>query len=178
MTTAKKTAAPQETLKQVETMVAASKEAMETMVKTSGDAANKSYEQAVTMTKEQIAKQSETFFKSYDGLTELNRANLDAVNASGAIMTKGIEEIGKAWFGFTQSSLEQAAGTMQALMGCKTLRDVMELQNGFAKTSFDQTIAETAKLSEMSVKVANDAVEPIKARMNSSVEFFMKPVAA
>lgn len=178
MTTAKKTAAPQETLKQVETMVAASKEAMETMVKTGGDAANKGYEQAVTMTKEQIAKQSEAFFKSYDGLAELNRANLDAVNTSGAIMTKGVEEIGKAWFGFTQSNLEQAAGTMQALMGCKTLRDVMELQNGFAKTSFDQTIAETAKLSEMSVKVANDAVEPIKARVNSSVEFFLKPVAA
>ncbi|MFN3460661.1 MAG: hypothetical protein ACK4ZN_06580, partial [Oceanibaculum sp.] len=78
MTTAKKAAAPQETLKQVETMVAASKEAMETMVKTGGDAANKSYEQAVALTKEQIAKQSEAFFKSYDGLTELNRANLDA----------------------------------------------------------------------------------------------------
>lgn len=178
MTTAKKTAAPQETLKQVETMVAASKEAMETMVKNGSDAASQSYEQAVAMTKEQIAKQNESFFKSYDGLSELNRTNLDAINASGAIVTKGFEEIGQAWFGFTQSSLEQAAGTMQALMGCKTLRDVMELQNGFAKTSFDQTIAETAKLSEMSVKVANDAVEPLKARLNSSVEFFLKPVAA
>ncbi|KZD04276.1 phasin family protein [Oceanibaculum pacificum] len=177
-TTKKTTAAQDAAIKQVETMVAAGKQTLESAMKSGNDAATKGYEQALGLTKEHVAKQSDAFFKGYDTLTSYNKQNLDAITASGAIVTKGVEDISKTWFGFTQSSVEQATETMQALMGCKTLRDVVELQNGFAKTSFDQLIAESAKLSEMTIKVTNDAIEPIKARMNSGVELMMKPLAA
>lgn len=178
MSATKKTAVQQEALKQVETMVATGKDTLETVVKTSSDAATKGYEQALSLTKEQVAKQSDAFFKSYDSVANFNKQNFDALTASTAIATKGLEDISTAWFGFTQSSVSQATDTLQALMSCKTLRDAVEIQNGFAKNSFDQLIAESAKLSEMSMKVTNEAIEPIKARVNSGVELAMKPLAA
>ena len=57
-------------------------------------------------------------------------------------------------------------------------REIVDLQSEYAKTSFDNIVSEGTKISEMTVKVANEALEPINARMNAAVEKMSKPVAA
>ena len=93
-------------------------------------------------------------------------------------MAKGFETLGKTWMSFTQETMESGAQVAKALLGAKTLREAVDLQTDFAKTSFDKFVGESTKLSEMSVKVANEAFEPINARLNVAVEKLMKPVAA
>ena len=44
--------------------------------------------------------------------------------------------------------------------------------------SFDRLMNEGSKLSEIGVKVANEALEPIQARVNVAVEKIFKPAAA
>jgi phasin family protein len=74
--------------------------------------------------------------------------------------------------------METSAQAAKALMGAKTLREAVDLQTDLAKSNFDKFIAESTKLSEMSVKVANEAFEPINARVNVAVEKLLKPIAA
>jgi phasin family protein len=64
------------------------------------------------------------------------------------------------------------------MVGVKTLREAVDLQADFAKGNFDKFVAESTKMSETVVKVANDAMEPITARVNVSVEKIFKPLAA
>lgn len=56
-------------------------------------------------------------------------------------------------------------------------KQALEIQNEAAKTSFDKLMAEGNKITELSIKVANEAIEPIQARVNVAVEKLIKPAA-
>lgn len=133
---------------------------------------------AVAAGKETVEKASKAAFKSYDEFTVLNKDNVDAVMKSGAIVAKGYEAIGQEVMAFAKASIEANVATAQALFGAKTLREAVELQTEFTRKAFDDMMAESAKLGEMSVKLANDAARPLQARVNVTVETMMKPVAA
>ncbi len=177
--TAKKTAASaQDALKPMEAAVNASKETVEAVVKAGTDAATKQYEQAVSMTKENVDKASSAMFQGYDEFAELNKANVDAVITSTNTVAKGFESISKELMGFMQASVESNVVVAKKVIGAKNLQEVVDLQSDFARTSFDSLLAESAKLTELSVQVTNKAIEPLQTRAHVTVEKMMKPVAA
>lgn len=137
-----------------------------------------SFETAGFAAREQIEKASQTAYKSFEEMSKLQKDNWDAVVAASQIWAKGAEVIGKAWMGFAQESMENAASAAKALVGVKSLREAVDLQTDLAKGNFDKFVAESTKISETVVKVANDAMEPIAARMNVNVEKMFKPAAA
>ena len=47
------------------------------------------------MTKEQVEKASEVFFKSFDEASALNKDSVDAVVKAGEVLTKGAETFGE-----------------------------------------------------------------------------------
>ena len=63
------------------------------------------------------------------------------------------------------------------MMTAKTMRDVIDLQTDFAKQRFDHLVAEGTKMSEMSVKVANEAMEPLQKQFDTTVSTPTKPIA-
>ncbi len=54
----------------------------------------------------------------------------------------------------------------------------MDLQSEWAKSAFDGFVAESSKLQDISVKVSNQASQPINERINKAVETFTKTIAA
>jgi phasin family protein len=178
MSTQKKTQAATDAMKPVEEAVNKTKEQYEAVVKASTEAATKNYEQAVQSAQEQVEKASKSLFKGYDELTSLNKDNMDAFVKSSNIYAKGFENLSKEVMSFAQSAMEANMATAKAFAGAKTLREMFDLQADYARNNFDKTLAESAKLTEMSVKVANDALEPIQGRVNVTVEKMLKPVAA
>jgi len=145
---------------------------------TGAEAAQKHYERFLGATKEQVEKASANALKTYEDLSKFSKENLDAYVAAGTTVAKGFETIGKAWVAFTQETFEASAQVAKALLSAKTLREAVDVQTDFAKTTFDKLVAEGTKVSEISVKVANEAVEPLNARFNATIEKFLKPVAA
>ena len=139
---------------------------------------NNSFENVTASAREQLEKASQTAYKSYEDLSKLQKDNWDAVVAASQIWVKGAENVSKAWVSFAQESMENAATTAKAMVGVKSLREAVDLQTDFAKGNFDKFVAESTKLSEAVVKVANDAMEPITARVNVTVEKLFKPIAA
>ena len=57
----------------------------------------------------------------------------------------------------------------KSLMSCKTLNELTETQTRLAQDSFDNFISNAAKLSEMSVKLATEAFEPINSQMSKTM---------
>jgi phasin family protein len=185
--TAKKTAAPaadapalplQETIQPVEAAVSASQETMDAMVKAGTQAASKSYEQAILLTQEQVEKLSSNMFEGYDDVASLGKDNIDAYVQSTTVFAKGMEAMSKELMSFAQSSLDTGVANAKALFGAKTLRELIDLQTDFSRSGFDALVAESAKLTELSVTLANDTIEPLQVRINANVEKMMKPLAA
>lgn len=127
---------------------------------------------------EQIEKASAKVLKSYDELTVLTKENVDALVKSGTVVAKGAEEAGKQVAAFTQSSLEKSVSNAKALLAVKTIQELVELQKAFTKASLDAFVSESTKLQELTVKVANEALAPLNARVNATVEVLSKKQVA
>ena len=154
--------------------VAASNETVEQVVK----ASTESYEQAYTMTKEQMEKASKSFVKGYDDLSEITQKNVEALVKAGNLWAKGAETIGKAYFNMAQVSAEAGVEAAQAMFAAKTLKDMVDVQTGYAKASIDTMVAEGKKINDMTMKVANEALEPIQTQFNKTIDKVIKQTAA
>jgi phasin family protein len=116
--------------------------------------------------------------KTLEDITKFSKENVDALVTASTLYAKGFENVGKAWYALTQETVEASAAVAKALLGAKTLKEAVDLQTDFAKTTFDKYVAESTKLSELTIKVANEALEPINARVNVAVEKLLKPANA
>ncbi|MGP1396472.1 MAG: phasin family protein [Inquilinaceae bacterium] len=116
--------------------------------------------------------------KSIEELAAYGRKNVEAVAMAGTILTKGFETMAAAWLEFAKESMDQTVGTARSVMGAKTLREAVDLQSDFAKTSVNDLIAESTRFTEMGAKVAQEALSPIKDRVEDTAQRLGLPRAA
>jgi phasin family protein len=162
----------------VEDAAAANKETVEAAMKMGSQAATKSYEQAVAMAQEQLEKASSSVFRRYEDAATMSQENVDACVQSTTVFAKAVEAMSKELMSFAQGAVEANVANAKALFGAKTMQELIDLQTDFSRSGFDSLVAESAKLTDLSMTLANDAVEPIQLRLNATVEKLMKPIAA
>jgi phasin family protein len=133
---------------------------------------------ALAAAKDTFSKFASQNFKTVDEVAAFGKANLDAYLKVGASVAKGFEELARAVAAYNQTSVTTTVDATKALLGAKTIREVADVQNDYAKKAFDSLVAETTKLSELSVRVANAAIEPLNARVSAVIETYAKPLAA
>lgn len=131
-------------------------------------------EKAVETSKQAATQSAEAAFKGYEDLAVLGRDNLDALVRSNNAVAKGIEAIGKQVMAFAQSAMEENVAQARALVSVRDIQELVDLQNDFAKKRLEATIAESARLTELSTQVANEAFEPLRKRMDATVETVLK----
>jgi len=115
---------------------------------------------------------------NYDEFTELGRENLSAVVKANEAFSEGIEAIGKEILGYARSSLESASQAAAALLGAKTLDEVVQLNTELAKSSIETMLQRSAKLSELGVSVANETLAPFGGRVEAAIAKLTKQLAA
>jgi phasin family protein len=177
MTTVKSRAGTSK-LAAVDTNIETVRDTVTDTVKASQAAVEKNVAQGLALSKDQFEKAAQAATKGYDDLVAFTKGNVDAVFASASIFAQGTEQLTRAWFALQHGAAEQAAEATRSLFAAKTLRQVVDLQSAYTKTAFDGLVAESSKLSELGLKVTNDAVAPIAARVNVAVETLSKPIAA
>ena len=142
------------------------------------EAFNQGYEQFFATTKEQVEKFLPGAVQGLDEFTKLGKDNMDAAIEAGTIAAKGFEAISQEVTDYNKRIFEAGVANAKALMGVKTVQEAMELQTGFARNSFDEFVSKGTKISELSVKVAQDVAEPVNARFTATVEKLTKQNAA
>ncbi len=100
----------------------------------------------------------------------MNKEGVDAFAKASEVLTKGAERLGKAYFDFVQASAKASVETTKAMMAAKTVKDFVDMQSDFTRTSFDNFLSESTRLSEMSVKVANEAFDLLEAQFDTGFE--------
>lgn len=146
-----------------EAAIYASKEQVEKAIATGTEA----LEKAFSMSKDR-----------FEDIAKMGKEQVDACVTAGNVATKGMETINAEAMAFTKTQIEDQISAAKAMMGAKTLQELIELQNGYAKSAFEAYSAYTTKMSEVATKVAQDAFAPINAQVQASVEKFVKPLAA
>lgn|SRR5579864_4419560 len=133
---------------------------------------------AETPAPEAVAEAAEAMFAGYESLADVGRENVTAILRTNAVLTEGFEAIGKEVLLYARATFEKAAETASALLSARTFEDVYQLNTAFAKTHLEQLVARSAKLSEMGMKVTNEAFAPLGGRVEATLHKLGKPIAA
>ncbi len=140
--------------------------------------AQQTYDKLLGTGREQVEKANQAMMKSAEEMQKLSKENLEACLQASTIIAKGMQDLGREWTTYLQESMERSAAATRALMAARTVQEVVSLQSDWVKSSLDKLVAEATRLSEQTVKVTSDAMEPISARLSVAAEKLKLPLAA
>ncbi|MFQ5958902.1 MAG: phasin family protein [Alphaproteobacteria bacterium] len=114
----------------------------------------------------------------FEDVDRFNRENMEAVMRAATAVAKCCEELGAEWMNYAKASMDESVAVSKALMGCTSMEEAIDVQAGFVKSALDQYLSESTRLSEISLRMANEAFEPLNARFGVAVETLGRPVSA
>lgn len=122
------------------------------------------------MTKEQLESITGDALKTYGDLAAMGKLNVERSLKAAAVLTKGAEEIGQAWASLAKRLVDVQMSSLQTLLGARNIKDVVEVHADLTKTHLQTALSEGAKISELTLKVANEAIQPLSARVADTVK--------
>lgn len=127
-----------------------------------------------TETQAKVKEGMDKAMKTAEELMAFSQGNLEALVKSGQVWASGVQDIGKQMAASAQSSFDETLSTFKALSSVKSFKDAFELQSNFARSTLEKTLAESGRLTDASVKLTEQALAPITARVSLAVEKFAK----
>lgn len=97
------------------------------------------------------------------------RDSVESMSKSTATFAKGAEQILKTLTEAAQGSSQRNAEALKALMATRTLNEFAEAQNKLAQQNFEEAMSTMTKLSEMTIKLCSEALEPINGQMTKAM---------
>jgi phasin family protein len=137
-------------------------------VKEAANVAAASFEQAHVQMKEGAQRA----MKTAEQIAHFSQGNVEAFVKSGQIWATGLQDISKLMAANAKATMDETMSTFKALTTVKSLKEAFDLQTSFARTSMEKAMSESGKITEHSLKVAEQAFAPITARVNAAVETF------
>jgi phasin family protein len=110
--------------------------------------------------------------KTAEQMAQFSQGNVEAMMKSSQILATGLTDISKLMAATAKASMEESMATFKALTSVKSFKEAIDLQTSFARTSVEKAMTESGKLTEHSLKLAEQAFAPISARVNAAVETF------
>jgi phasin family protein len=110
--------------------------------------------------------------KTSEDMMSFGQGNLEAAMKTAQIFATGLQDISKQVAASTQASIEDSVATMKAIAGMKSVKEVIDLQTSFARGMVEKAIAESGKLTDASLKLTEQAIAPLTARVSLAVDKF------
>lgn len=129
---------------------------------------------AVEPTKPTLTQGMKTMMKSTEDLVAFGQANLEAFVKSGQIWSAGVQELTKQIATSAKASFDESVSTFKAISTAKSVKEAIDLQSTFAKSALEKAMVESNKLTDASIKLTEQTLAPITARVTVAVETFGK----
>ena len=101
-------------------------------------------------------------FTNFDTFQNFGKAQLEATAANASGLTKNLQAIAAEASDYTKKSLEQNTAFVEKLLSVRKFDEALALQTDFAKTSYDNFIAQVTKMGELYTGFAKEAFKPVE----------------
>jgi phasin family protein len=159
-----------------------------TTIEHTADAASKGFDKTLVAMKEgmeratkgletsqvKMKEQVEKAMKTAEEMLVFGQGNMEALMKASQIYASGFQDISKHVTASSKGSLEETVAFTKSLMGVKSVKEAVDLQTGFAKSSIEKAVSEANKLTDASVRLTEQVIAPIAARFTLAVETFGK----
>ena len=135
-------------------------DAVKAQAQTAIDQGKAAIEQATTRAREALDRG----VKSMEELNELSRGNVEAFVQAGKAAAQGFEKLAQGAVEFSKKNLEEGTVAVRTLTAAKTPNEFFAASNEYAKSYFDNLVAEMSRVTETSMKVMGEVFEPLSNR--------------
>lgn len=157
----------------IDAAMKASKDSVDVFLKEGTEAAAKSFEKAVSMSREA----ADNAARQYDDISAVGKANIEAGIAASDAWLKGFEKLSGYAAKATQELLNEGVQASQAILGAKNPQEAAQLQAEYLQKGWSRMLDESTKIGELSVQTANGFFEPINAQITAVVDRWTKTAA-
>jgi len=130
----------------------------------------------ITTINQEVRTGMDKVMKTAEDFVSFGQGNVEALLRSSQIWVAGVQDLGKQLVATAQAQLDETVSTFKAMTTVKSLKEAMDLQSTLARNSLDKAVAETGKMTDASLKLAEQALAPITARVTLAVEKFGRTV--
>ncbi len=131
-------------------------------------------ETVITKTQAEVTTHMEKAMKSAEEFVSFGQGNLEAMMKASQVLATGLQDLSKHIAATAQASLDETTAHFKALSAVKSPKEALDLQTAAAKTAIEKTLAEAGKVTDASMKLAEQVAAPITARVTLAVEKFGK----
>lgn len=154
-------------LVRIEEIVSVGRERFEELAK------NEQASKVIELSKARLAEVS----KVAEELGALHQENVDAILDVRSAAQDAVQVLVSEIVEFSKVRYDDTSAVVKALGNVKTAEEAMNIQRDFAKSSYENLLAEGTKLVDMVQDLAKDVVEPIQARIDATVKFVKREAA-
>ncbi len=110
--------------------------------------------------------------KTAEQVAQFSQGNVEALMKSSQILASGWQDMSKLFAEHARASLDETMATFKAMTSVKSVKEALDMQTSFARSAMEKAVADSGKLTEHSMKLAEQAFAPLTARVNVAVETF------
>ena len=119
---------------------------------------------------------------NFPDIKAFGKAPFEAFTAATASSTKGLQAIAAETTDYSKKSFEKSRAHFEKLIGVKKINEAIQLQSDFAKSAYEDFVAQATKIGEMYSSLAKEAFKPItvasSAKPSVPADSWKAPVAA
>ena len=141
-------------------------------VKQGMETATAGMQQAGEQAQAQMKDGLQRAMKTAEQVTQFSQGNVEAMVKSSQILATGLTDMSKLIAANAKASMDETMSVFKAMSSVKSIKEAFELQQSFARSSMEKALNESGRLTEHSLKLAEQAFAPISARVNAAVETF------
>ena len=110
--------------------------------------------------------------KTAEQFITFGQGNIEALVKSSQIVATGLQDLSKQIAANAQAAMDETVSTFRALTSVRSVKEAMDLQASLARSTFEKAMSQTGQITETSLKLAEQAIEPIAGRVTLAVEGF------
>jgi phasin family protein len=99
---------------------------------------------------------------STDPMQKFGKEGMDMAMATFGSWTKNAQAIATEFADYSKKSFEDSAAALEKLMGAKNLETAIAVQTEYLKSSYEDFVAESAKIGELYADLAKEAYKPFE----------------
>ena len=98
-----------------------------------------------------------------DPMQKFGKESMDMAMTAFDAWAKNAQAIATEVADYSKKSFEDSAAAFEKLIGAKSLENAMEVQTEYLRSSYEEFVAESAKISELYADLARAAYKPFES---------------
>ncbi len=103
-----------------------------------------------------------------ESAARLSAHGTEAITEAGTVLARGMQEISGEWLSVVQEQAQKNLEGLNALVGCRSPQDFISVQSRLVRDNLERAVASNQRLTELSVKVVNEAAGVATKRVNNA----------